>query len=325
MSKELIGALSKALNVAESEVSSTLFDGDKIKDGAGKFIEDKFSAHVAKLNEDAEAKRKRDLEQAEGKFTKQTAEKFEKAISDAIPGIDKTLKGNDLLNAIPEAVKKITNIQTEPDKIKASETFIQGVREAEERVKKDYEGRITEKETALNDLKSNIEKEKVSNAVKAAARKFEDSLTLRTDIPAETIQALKATAQAALLSNNQFKVLENGEIVLIDEKGELRKDAHGHSLKLDSVITDAYKPLDGLKTAAKAKGDGGGGGGAGGGAGDTVTIESLGLSAPKNMEEYNVFLSSANKLKGEGKLGQSQFNAILGEADKAMLEAVEAK
>ena len=324
--KELISALSKALNVAESELSSALLDGEKIKDGAGKFLDEKFAAHVAKINEEAETKRRTDVENTRGKYTKETAEKFEKAIADAVPGIDKNLKGDDLLKAIPEAIGKIKNITTEPEKIKASDTYMQGIREAEERVKKTYEDQLNAKQQEFETLKSTVEGEKVRAAVLAKAREFEDSLKLRNDIPAETIQALKAASQQMLLSGNKFKILENGEILAIDDKGEARKDAHGHTLKIESLITDAYKTLDGLKVAANPKGDGGAGEGGGAGAGGgSVTIQSLGLTAPKTVADFDQFLTTASGLKDQGKLTPAAYDSVLEEAKKSVQESIEAK
>lgn len=321
--KEIIGALSKALNVAESELSSALLDGEKVKDGAGAFITTKFSDHITKLNDEAETKRKRDVEQTQGRITKEIAEKFEKAIVDAVPGIDKGLKGEDLLKAVPEAIKKITNIQTEPDKIKASETYMQGIRETEERIKKEYEDKIKAKEDELVGIKSTVEKEKVSFAVLEAARKFENDLKLRTDIPAETIQLLKQTAQAELLNKNKFKVLENGEILAIGDDGQARKDPHGHTLKLENLIAEAYKPLEGLKAAADSKGDGGQGGS--GKPPVTATLQGLGLTSPTTVDGYNLVLDQVAKLKNEGKIDGAGMEAVLKEAEKAVMTAMDAQ
>lgn len=324
--KEIIGALSKALNVAESELTSALMDGEgKVKDGAAKFITDKFADHIKGINDAAEEKRKTDLENIKGKTVKETAEKFEKAIRDNLPGIDQALKGDDLLKVIPESISKIRTAQTEPDKIKTSETYITGLRETEEKLKQEYEGKIKTKDEEFLTLKSKVENDKVKTAILEKAREYHATLNLRDDIPATAIQHLIKTAEDGLVNGNKFKVLENGDIILVDDKGEMLKDQHGHSVKLTAKIEEAFKPVLDLTVAGKprkpnGKGDGDEGG-TGGGASEKLTA--LGLSLPKNAADYENLMPKLVRAQTEGKLTSDEIAKISNEARESVQKAIE--
>ena len=316
--KGLIRALSKALNVAESELSSTLLDGEKEKDGAEQYLNDKLAARVKELNDAAEEKRKTDVQNTEGRVRKETAEKFEKQLITAIPGLDSALKGDDLLKTIPDAIAKIRTAEDEPTKIRTSKVYQDDLKAQAEKLKGEYEGEIAKKETALTELQKANQQKEVKATVTKLINDEIGKLKMRTDVDKEVINALISAAQQTVLSNH-FKISEKGELDVLDDKGQLATDAHGHFVKAIDVITKAIEPVKKLSVAGEPRKDGPNPGN------DpkdgTASLESLGLTLPKNIDEFSGLIASVNKLVAEKKLTSEGSQKLIQETQKAMLEA----
>lgn len=316
--KEIISALSKALNVAESDLSSGLLDGEKIKDGAEKFLSDKLADHYKKVTTEAKAESKEENENQVKKVRKETAEKFEKVIKTAVTGIDQTLIGDQLLEALPKQITKIATAGAEdPAKILSSEAHIKALKDAEEKIKADYDKRISDKEAELAAIKSASEKKELNERLLAEAAKVTSKLVIRDDVPAEAVATIRKAAEQQLLTGRNYKVLETGDIIIVKEDGSPDKDKHGNLIKLEDVITEAMKPLMAIAKAGEHRGDGGNGGSGGSG---SVTFESLGLTKPKTLQDHQLIINKTVELVNSGKMSKEQQTALVAASKKSVVE-----
>lgn len=255
--KEIISTLSKVLNVAETELTSALMDGDKVKDGAAKFIEDKFASKISAITEEQKQKYEEAKKNIEGKTKKETAELFEKHLREkyALPG-DKI--GEDLLKELDAKVETFKTAKTDPEKVRASETYLQDITELKKQIDAAKEEAAKPFKTELENLKDSILKEKVQGSVLKKVEAEIAKLAIRDDLPKETMDAIINTAKQSVLAGGTYKILENGEIIVIDESGQIKKDALGNAVSVDSIIGTHIKVIP--TKAASGKGSAGGGG-----------------------------------------------------------------
>lgn len=291
---EILSTLSKVLNVAESELSSALMDGEKVKAGAAKFIEDKFAAKITAITEEQKQKFEEVKKNIEGKTKKETAEMFEKYLREkyALP-TDKI--GEDLLKELDAKVETFKTAKTDPEKVRASETYLQDINELKKQIDAAKEEAAKPFKTELETLKESIQKEKVQGSV---LKKVEDEiakLAMRDDLPKETMDAIINTAKQSVLAGGTYKILENGEIIVVDESGQMKKDALGNPVGLDSIINTHIKVIP--TKAASDKGSAGSGGAAGKGGGAVVWSGPL----PKDHNEMTKMLSELSSEVRSGK------------------------
>lgn len=261
--KEILSTLSKVLNVAESELSSALMDGDKVKDGAGKFIEDKFASKVSAITEEQKQKYEEAKKNLEGKTKKETAELFEKHLREKY-GLSSDKIGEDLLKELDAKVETFKTAKTDPEKVRASETYLQDMNELKKQIDAAKEEAAKPFKTELETLKDSIQKEKVQGAVVKKVDEEIAKLALRDDLPKETMDAIISTVKQAVISGGSYKILENGDLIVVDENGHIKKDMHGNPVVVNDIISNHIKVIP--TKAASDKGSAGGGeGGKGGG------------------------------------------------------------
>lgn len=297
--KEIIGVLSKTLNVAETELTSALLDGEKFKDGAAKFIEDKFASKITAITEEQKQKYEESKKNIEGKVRKETAEIFEKNLRSKY-GLSADKIGEELLKELEAKVETFKNASNDAEKIRASKTYLEDVNELQKQIAKAKEDGANEFKTKYDELQSSIEKEKRNSIISAKVQEQIDKLQLRDDIPAETMKILIDNAKNAVLNGAAYKVLENGDIIVVDEAGAAKKDHIGNPVKFDDIVANHIKAIP-----VKAAGDKGSGGGAGGSGGAGGGANAYAGPLPKDMNEMTKMLT---EIGGEVRAGKKDLN-----------------
>lgn len=290
--KEILSTLSKVLNVAESELSSALMDGDKVKDGAGKFIEDKFAAKVTAITEEQKQKYEEAKKNIESKTKKETAELFEKNLREKY-GLSSDKIGEDLLKELEAKVETFKTAKTDPEKVRASETYLQDMNELKKQIDAAKEEAAKPFKTELETLKESIQKEKVQGAV---LKKVDDEiakLALRDDLPKETMDAIVSTVKQAVINGGSYKILENGDLIVVDENGHIKKDMHGNPVVVNDIISNHIKVIP-----VKASNDKGSAGAGEGGKGGAVEYKG---PLPKDSNEMTKMLAELGSEVRAGK------------------------
>lgn len=299
--KEIISTLSKVLNVAETELTSALMDGEKVKDGAAKFIEDKFASKISAITEEQKQKYDEAKKNIEGKTKKETAELFEKHLREKY-GLPSDKIGEDLLKELDAKVETFKTAKTDPEKVRASETYLQDITELKKQIEAAKEEAAKPFKTELETLKESIQKEKVQSSVLKKVEAEIAKLAIRDDLPKETLEAIINTAKQSVLAGGTYKILENGELIVIDEAGQIKKDSLGNAVSVDSIISTHIKVIP--TKAATDKGSAGGGEG-GKGAGGAVWSGPL----PKDHNEMTKMLSELSSEVRSGKKSLDEMKA----------------
>ena len=301
--KELIGVLAKTLNIGESELSSALLDGDKLKAEAPKFLEDKYAAKFASIKDEEKAKYDEAKKNIEGKVTKETAQKFENALR-AKYGLSSEKQGDELLTELYAKVDSFKNATSEPDKVRASDTYLNDINELKKQIEAQKEEAAKPFKTELETLKSKIATDQINSAVLAKADAFISSLQIRDDLPKETREAIIASAKQNILNGAKYKMLENGEIVVVNDDGTLKKDHLNADVKIDDIIKTAAVIIP--VKAAGDKGSGGNGGNGGGQGGNGGNGGAYNGPMPKDSAEMTKIL---HEMRTSGKSTKDDIKA----------------
>lgn len=276
---KVISALSKALNVAESELSSALLDGEKWKDSADAVILEKFTAKITSVKEELKADYEKAKENLLGKTKKETAEQFEKHLREKY-GLPSDLIGQPLLDALDKKVAEFKDAKTDPEKIKSSDVYIQGINDERKRMEAERDKAVAEWKEKYETQQNEILKEKTHSAVRKAAEAHLATLSLRDDLPEETRKAIVETYHNSVLSRAKYKTLENGDVIVVDDTGQMAKDVLGNPITIKSIIESAASIIP-VKASSGKGSPGAGGKGEGGADGAKYT----GV-VPKSMDEY---------------------------------------
>lgn len=293
--KIITGLLSKAYKLDDGKVAELLQDG---KDDANES-----AVLEALLSQDTErvsallAKDTGKYQQGFAAGKKDSLTELEKAAKEAFK-IESDKTGLELIEEIvsAEAKAKSKNAPKEitEDDVRSHSVFI----EAQKRYKEELKQKDQEIETKVNEFKSAAEKEKVQNTV---ASKAQDILNgLKPSLPEN-----QKVAQNQLnwffdaIKNGDYKLSENGDIILLDKDGKPATDGHGNNLDFTDHVKNKASDFFVFQQNNGGQGAGNtglaGAGGAGGAGGSDYPA---GISKPKTEEEMWA-LTSDTKISAE--------------------------
>lgn len=290
LKKLIVGFVSKTLKLDETAVASELFEteGDvlKVKDSALTFLTLKDADRINLLNTAGTEK----FQSGYQKAKKEDRAAFEKEIKDKY-GFTTDKIGVELIDEII-ASKQSAPAEINEELVKKHPAFIS----REKALQK-------EKDDAVNDIKTASQREK--SAETFTTKSLGILKSLKPVLPSD---AMKAENQLNLfksvLANEKYEVTESGDILLLDEHGNRRQDAHGHSVDFTEYIkakAESYfdfEANDGRSSGGDPKGKGAGTGGDGN------------AKKPANKQEY---LQRMNELMLDQKLSQSDKSKMLTE------------
>lgn len=308
--EEFIKFASTVLGLNESEVAALVKDGDKIKSDAVSVLLEK---HKTKVASDSEDVKKKADEKADNFYKKGQKEVHDLYMAGlAKVGIDKTLPADKALEALES---KLNAKGDEAEIMKHPAVIKLEVKIREEMTKKNEEElkKVTDDFTSY---KTKVEGDKVTGNIR---QKFEDEvakLTLMDGLPAETIKLLKDSTFNQFLASTKFKDVD-GVLMVVDDEGKLKKDAHGNLIKIESLLVDATKALP-IKPGTTRKTFGQDDPGADGKDKGEYKGE---LKMPKNMAEFSSMGAEYASLMRAGKLKKEDFAAWNDAAPKAIEEA----
>ena len=280
--KIITGLLSKAYKLDDGKVAELLQDG---KDDANES-----AVLEALLTQDTErvsallAKDTGKYQQGFAAGKKESLSELEKAAKDAFK-IESDKTGLELIEEIvtAEAKAKSKNTPKEitEDDVRSHKTFI----DAEKRYKEELKQKDKEIETKVNEFKEAAEKEKVQNQVAAKAQEILNGL--KPSLPEnQNVAQNQLNWFYQTIRSGNFKLADNGDILLLDAEGKTQTDAHGNNMDFTDYVKN--KASEHFVFQQNNGGQGAGnrgvaGAGAGGnGSGDDYPA---GLTRPKTEEE----------------------------------------
>lgn len=240
----------KTLNLTAEEVAP-LFekkgDEEELKPDALKFLLEKDVARVKTMKDEVATVQKESFDKGYKKAQGEALSKFEKEIKEQY-GVNSQKQGADLIAEIVTAKAAPGSITD--DAVKTHALYLKLEKEMNEKaeaVKKEWEGKLNERETQ-------IAREKVLSSVISKADKIvaDGKFILPKD-------AEKAKNQKQLLVNelNQYTFEEkNGEMLILKD-GKRVEDAHGAPVKFDDLVKNTASKYWDSETGPARQGSGG--------------------------------------------------------------------
>lgn len=278
--------LTKAFNKTEDEVKALLFDGDKLKDGAGDELIKLDQARVAKIKEASKVDGQTYFDNGFKKAQKETLTAFEKQFKEKT-GYDSDLQGLDLIMEWGEKQKKIKveDVKLHPDYLKLEKTI------------KDKE---TDYMSQLENLKKGFDKEKQLTLIKDHAKKVLNSGAQTPVIPSSPVVAQNIeNVFLSQLGNYDYQLQEDGNHIVIKD-GKRVEDAHGNPITFETHVRNHAAAFYEFKKQ-EDKGNAGNKGGGG-----------FNFGVIKTKEDFNKAIAAAKTPK--------ERMAIMDEAKKAGIE-----
>lgn len=257
MNKALLEFLSKTLNLDEAGVTSLFNEDGSPKDDSLQKMLDLDKARVLKLQ-------KGKLDEGYNKAKKEVLTQFESSVKEKF-GIDSDKQGVELVEEIITAKTPEGEKLTE-EQVKKHKTYLDLLESIPLKVKE----AVKTKETEFNSYKSQVERKETMTTVKAEVLKLFGEAKVVLPADAAKAEKLKNLFLKEIEAGNYR--IDNGRVILLNEKGEDDVDEHGNRKDFTAIMKSKITETFDIEVS-DPKGSPGNKGGGGGGGNPTVVVK----------------------------------------------------
>jgi hypothetical protein len=232
MSKSLIAYFSTTLGRENDSVASLFNEDGSLVDNAIEQLKTWDKERVEKLREKDKNTFDNGYKKAQSEITKRVERQLKEAFD-----YDGDETGEELFDKITEHAKTTAASNGKPitdDDVKKHPAFIA----LEKQAKKDLQAAKDEAEKALTDYKGEVtKKEKFATVAEKAIALIKAKKPI---LPSDETKASTRLKRDVLdpLTDYNYEIAANGDIVVLDKEGKRVEDAHGNAVKFDDFVVN---------------------------------------------------------------------------------------
>ena len=284
MENPLENALVKALNISSEELHTLVKNEDgEYKADAADIIVGRFGEHLNGLKETLKGQYETSKENLLKKNTKEVSERFERDFEAKFRV--KPTEGESIVDAVFNVANSWKGEGLDEEKVK-SHPYVLGLQaDFEEKRKADIEKATAEHVQKYNELQVQIQREKVQSRLDAIADEFWSKQQV-IDVDPNVKANWKKEFYNRVRNSANFKLLEDGRVIPVDDEGRTLVDKLQHNITVESLVEKSFTGYVPTKAASDRGSSGASGsGGSGSGAG------TYSGAMPKNQDELNKMMS----------------------------------
>lgn len=250
-------ALAIALNIEGEELTNLVKEGDSYKSDAQSLLLGKIQAHIDGLKSDLKGQYEKSRDNLVNKAIKETSERFEKPLIEKF-GLQ-VGEGDDIVEALLNKSQEWRNSDVDLEKVKSHPDFIKLVADTQE-LKQQLETVSPYKEK-FEGLQQQIEKNKLNAVIGGLVDEYWNKQEHVDYASPEMRSNWHKEFKARVLNAANYKVLDDGRAIPVNEAGENLVDNLHHPITIERIIEQSFTGYVPTKQSSKRDSSGGGGGG----------------------------------------------------------------